>query len=805
MKQRLNKLGYVTEWLVAGPLETPYAPPENLPCTWNDQLGYEKALRGIFFTSTELTGKVEDTRLDTPAPNGLTWEYCTNCQDGFVNKSTFYGLLTCVQLEAVTGLYSATCRKAPAVLWTYAAVEVWVNGQKVLAATPPVYKPIQKIPLVLPLEKGENQIFVRLQNLGVRDTRSIFGLQLEENGEPFWQVLPDAGRTHPLQLANEWLGTLAAPHGALLAEATAPYPAALTYGETRVPISAPGSYTMPEDIKDISVCIQTPSGNLSKNFELLEHSQPMKTGPAIPGKQHWTQFFEQIAQNKWEPRGNGVYFSVFHVLARLATGCPRPDDDELLMRDLDYIESCGDCADFLVIGFLRLLNNYTVNHTVRERAEKVLLNFRYWMDEAGNDGMCFWSENHALMFYGAQHVAGGLFPTQTFTRSARTGAQQQEIGARRCWEWLQDIEQHGAEEFNSASYFPVTLVALLNLVDFAAPELARHAAEIADSLLRQLCLHVFDGSVISPQGRVYRDVIYPYRQSTQSVLHMIHPALPRANTESMWNACLATTHYRFPDDLYELMQQTASRTYTCGNARIVLEKRKDTLLTSVASPRGAEETLAWENICFTEKPNTDSYLYVKSLNERFHGTNLFQPGVYGYQQHLWYAALSSRCVVFTNHPGSFADGGGMRPDYWYGNGVFPALTQSQNKLATIYKIPENHPVVFTHVFWPQCTFDEWEQNGAWLFGRVKNGMVGLWCSGALAPANQLLTGCEYRCHETNTAYFCFTASIEECGNFENFKAQCHALAPEYCHEQAHFTAVGLNLTFTAYENKTQFI
>ena len=34
------------------------------------------------------------------------------------------------------------------------------------------------------------------------------------------------------------------------------------------------------------------------------------------------------------------------------------------------------------------------------------------------------------------------------------------------------------------------------------------------------------------------------------------------------------------------------------------------------------------------------------MNESFHGTTLFVPGKGGYQQHLWYAAISNKCYTF---------------------------------------------------------------------------------------------------------------------------------------------------------------
>lgn len=117
----------------------------------------------------------------------------------------------------------------------------------------------------------------------------------------------------------------------------------------------------------------------------------------------------------------------------------------------------------------------------------------------------------------------------------------------------------------------------------------------------------------------------------------------------------------------------------------------------------------------------------------------------GYQQHLWYAALSNECLVFVNHPGMLIDMTASRPGYWYGNGLFPALRQQGRRLGTVFSVPEDFPVRFTHVFWPTCRFDEVSVSAHWLFGRLGNGYVGIWCAGELTPAQNVPTDCGYRC------------------------------------------------------------
>lgn len=788
-----NSAGFIIHWLVSGPAAHPYTPPKDLPMTWKDQLGYEKSLRGVFYTETQQCPDFPET-VGAPSALGMPWSYYNHHQNSFVDFSRFYSLLTDVTFHAATLLYSDGPAEIPALLWTFGAVELWVNNRKLLAATDPVYKPILRRELILPLQAGKNEIYLRLQNLGVRDSRNLFGLQLKA---PILGVaLPGGEETAGFLSAEAWLQSLRCENGALQVKTAPPAAASVEGWGDALPVETPGALAIP----DSATMIRVHCGGLSRQLELLEHVRPLD--PAPSSADHRRRFYEGLAAAKWAPRGQGVHFSVYHVLARYAVGKNSPADEALLLGDLDFIESCGDCADFLVIGLIRLLNNYPVSEKLAARAKEVLLGFRYWMDEPGNDGMCFWSENHALMFYGAQLAVGALYPDEIFTRSGRTGREQSRIGLARCEDWMRDVEVHGADEFNSASYFPVTMAALLNLVDFAPAPLSDRVWALMDRLLEQLCLHVFDGSVISPQGRVYRDVIYPHGQSVQTVLHMIDPKLPPSNGENMWNVCFATSRYRFPENLTQGMAETVHCSYTSGNARIMLHKEQEYMLTSVCSPReGADAPQPPQ----TGEMDLNSYRSIRALNERFHGTNLFQPGVYGYQQHLWYAALSSRCVVFTTHPGGTVDMDGMRPGYWYGNGVFPALKQKDNALAAVYRLPCAHPVNFTHVFWPAAVFDECRQEDSWLFGRVGRGYIALWCSGTLLPRDDVLTDCEFRCTQPEMAYLCVCGSEEADGSFAAFRQNCRDRQPDYSPAQGEFTSKGLTLRFRKYENLTQSI
>lgn len=800
METFANEQGFVTQWLISGIDCHPCTPPNDMPKTWTDQLGYEKALRAVFYTPVD---EMPQSHIlpGEDGPTGKPWRYYYRHSNWFVDQSSTHSLLTDVRLDAATILHSDKKQDVPVTFWTYDALDVWVNGIRVLKAQPPVYKPIAHYDATLPLTEGNNTIYVMLHNLGVRDTRNLFALQLH-GGENLTVTIPGNEIADVLIDASYWMDSLVCTNNQLLAQEAAPGTLTLTVDGIHTEVCGEGPWDLPETATKLNVQLDVAGQTLTRTFELFENTHPLFLSSP---ENHGHLFMERLAAVKWEKRGSGAHFAAFNVLARLALNCSTPEDDDLLMSDLDFVESRGDCADFLVGALLRIAHNYPMSDAVKSRMKHVLLNFRFWMDEEGSDGMCFWSENHALMFYGTQMVAGTMYPDDIFVRSGRTGKEQAEVAAARCREWLNDVERDGVEEFNSASYMPVTMGALLVLIDFGPDDIAERASAVLDSLLRQLCMHVFKGSVISPQGRVYRNVISPCTQTVQTLLHLIDPHLPYGLTESIWCVSFATTKYRLPSDLIGIMGRDVHTSYPSGNARIELTKTPDYLLTSVHSPRDPEDSPKWENLCFVPDADRSTNTYVKSLNERFHGTSVFEPGVYGYQQHLWYAALSSEAVTFVNHPGSTSDLDKMRPGYWYGNGVMPAVRQKGNVMGAIYQIPADHPITFTHTFWPQCKFDENLQTDHWLFGRVDDGYVGLWCSGEQTAHDDVLHSCEYRCYDTNVAYVCICGRKQEYGSFADFQKACLDITPQYNAEAAHLQAATIDLTYVPHVNKTQFI
>lgn len=813
-KTGLSGSGFITSYMISGP----YITDKTDHTTDSNQLRYEKYLRSTIANTYEY-GESKKIRIGADSELGMPWEYYNSMGNWFVDVSDFYSLLKKIDLLAAVDLKVEGKKEVEvsACLWTYAAVDLWLNGEHICKAQNPVYKPILSIPVKLKLRTGKNLLYIRMQNLGVRDTRNIFGIQLLDNLDKVTVALPDEKGVKPFEQISLWLSSIQLKNQEMNFETPAPEGTTLildsrnpdlTKAEQRfreIDISGKTSLKLPEGEPYIIIQGKVGDKNLSRRFEVAEDIKPLHTPTGISIKENLELAFRRIADVVQMDRGEDVGFSMNNILARTYFGEKLGElDDFMFNQTLDQINSRIDCSDFLMCGLLRYVKNYPVNEKHAGKTKDVILNYRYWMNQKGSDGMCFWSENHALMFYSSAMIAGAMYPQEYFPRAEMTGEALSRLGLKRVKEWLDDIGSEGFEEFLSAGYMCVTFGALLNVIDFGEESLAKQAAAVVDQLLQGLCRHALKGVVFAPQGRVYRDVVYPFRQGVQALVNMIEPSAPFALDE--WLIFMATSSYKLPEGLTQLMNTPANYEYSTGNALIRLYKTKDYLMTSVQSPREDENPKMWDNISFDESSDAASYLYVKSLNERFHGTTRFEPGVYGYQQHMWCAAIDVDNVVFANHPGAAVDASSMRPGYWYGNGVMPAVKQQQNTIGSIYVIPENHPIKFTHLHWKDVLFDEMAQMQGWIFGRKKDSYLGVWCSETMTRINDILFDAEFRADSEEAAYLCRGSSVHESGSFSAFIAECMDKRPSFDKQTLTLTTTDeFLLRYEKHQDKTQYI
>lgn len=784
---------YVDRFRISKIIENLYDPQ----LTDIDQLRFEKKVREKVAT--------RDIKYPTNL-NHEKWDFYYSYGNYYVDKSTFYSELTYVSFNAVTNLHSEKEKQVNLTIWTYGAVTVFFNGKKVAEDDIPVYKPIKKKFFSVNAKKGDNELLIMFQNLGVRDTRNLFGLSYDEDEDITFHVfgnkedeeiacfldnvtLSDHILSLPYQRDDIYLGF----------DMASPDYGKVKYRYSWEKMSPCNKIDIPKGNPYILLKIK----NLSRRFEIASEVVPVYSS-IKDWNGNYKRMLKVIADAEGLSRGDKFGFYIQNILARKALGIVNIRDEEYFYETLNQIERRFDCSDFLISGVIRYLKNYEVSPALSKRIKEVLLNYRYWMTMEGSDAMCFWSENHSLLFYSCAMLVGKMYPDDYFSRAKMTGRELSEFGRRLTKEWMDDLEEYGFEEFLSTVYMNVTFACLLNIIDYADEEISKRAIKITDLMLRELALHTFNGSIIAPMGRVYRGVINPFKQGAQALMNLANPENPTSFGEG-WLSYYATSSYKFPSDLIHLMKDSQNKEYSTGDALIRIQKTNDYILTSVQSPR-MDNFVRWHNVTLDENPQKylNTHLYTKSFNERFHGTTYFEPGTFGYQQHMWSVALSGEALVFANCPGASSDSSSMRPGYWYGNGIMPAVRQEGNMLASIFVLNDDYPIDFTHLYLPECKFDKVEKQGNWIFLTLGEGKIAIWCNVKLSPYSDHLANCELRAYSQKSAYFVLTGGKEI--TEENFKEKAIKLSPIFDNENNKLFVDNKEfISFTPSNDKTQYI
>lgn len=688
--------GFVRQWLIAGPVESPYVGPTDR----GDDLMRSSAI------DVNILPAPPQPALGQEGPEGTRWAVHEAGNNVFIERSDFWYSLVHVQAWFATELHVESAMVVPVWLWAAGCADLYCNGQHVGRNNCPRYMYPMRQRVDLPLRAGVNHLSVRLQVLGLRDSRFLFGVQCVDARAPLKISLP----------------------GQSLSDA------------------APSQTTQGRKSNDPTLLQMPNSSDATKRA-----ARGSGADQDSRRRSHMIPSMDMVAK-----------ITASHgILCARSIGIERDSDEQTIAQTCDWIDGRPDCADFAMAAVLRLAALNWVTDTQRQRIKKTALQFRYWPDEAGSDAMCFTSENHRLLFHSAQLLAGRLWPGERFIASGRSGQEQAAMGLARCAKWIDEVEARGLREYHSCGYIPITIAALMNLVDFSGDaSQSRRAAALVDGIYRVLADHAFDGVVITPQGRVYRQVLEPKSTGTQALLsYAVDQAVV---AHDIWLGFLASSpSYLPPNDLAERMAQSIHRRYRQHTTDIVLHKTADYILTSVEIGPARRPS---------EDPSGD------------HERGLIA-GLAGYQQHIWQATLSENCHVFVNHPGEWIDMGKARPGYWYGNGVLPRTEQRDHLLLQIHCVNDEHPVPFVHAHWPVDVFDESTTDNLWHIARCGRGYVGLWCSHRLVPHDQILVGRELRAWTQQSAWVCVCGSIKDHADLQSFKAYCRSLDPRFDEDQ----------------------
>lgn len=382
------------------------------------------------------------------------------------------------------------------------------------------------------------------------------------------------------------------------------------------------------------------------------------------------------------------------AMALLYMGGDKDEIERILRAQLDFINRRSDCSDFYISYFPFMIRHFGSSGLIRKETlddmEKCLLSFRYWHDEPGDDAMWFWSENHALMFHVSELIAGEMFPDRIFSNSGMTGREKQRKAISMLRPWFETFFKDGFTEWNSPPYLPIDILGFASLYAQTENEEMRAYAERAlEYVFRLLAITSYEGIFSTTSGRTYLKELMGNYSNCPSFINWIGYGIGNESHAGKGSVPVLMSNYTpSPDNL---------RYHRISKGHALLWK-------STHGYNGYADVTVYK---------TSGYL--------LSAANDFNPGRRGFQEDVLHAVLGAEAHVWITHPGEFALYGQARPSYWAGSGTLPRANQYRGFASAIWEVAAEHPVDFTHAYFPTYAFRSCRIEDGWAFGLTERG------------------------------------------------------------------------------------
>ncbi len=505
----------------------------------------------------------------------------------------------------------------------------------------------------------------------------------------------------------------------------------------------------------------------------------------------------------------------------------RDFDLKVIDNTCEYINKRYDCSDFRMQSLIRMQFNHSDNLPCKyvEMIKTTLLGSKFHMDQPGQDSMCYWSENHLMIFATAEYLIGQLYPDEVFPNDGLTGTEHKEKARKRIEIWLSQRFTYGFTEWYSNTYYEEDIGPLANLIEFCDDnQLVTKAKMIMDLLLYDISTQSHKGSFTSTSGRQYE---MKKKAGIHSSLRNVTYSVFGYNMGSAKNGLdqnfIYMKNYSVPEVIKEIGHVNDSVVIKASSGLDV-----DELIKEFPKSRTMERIMMqWAMECFTNPEvitATVKYIHNNNMlsNEFLHDFKLLDlsilkfsgimpivsrllrpvtdgiaiqrantytfrtehymlataqkhhPGEFADQQHIWSATLSPDICVFTTHPATPPPKDGAKdnsPGYWVGNGINPHSVQEKNINISIYDLSvkkgfmEKKRLIETHCYFPFRLFDETKIKGSIAFGKVKKSFIAIIGNTDLEVCNEELK--QYG----NLTYWITELSSADLESFDDFKAR----------------------------------
>ncbi len=538
---------------------------------------------------------------------------------------------------------------------------------------------------------------------------------------------------------------------------------------------------------------------------------------------------------------------------RVATG-QETFNDETIESGIQRMEDRLDTADFRAASLVRLLylddETGSLGEARRERISRTLLEFKYWLDEPGDDGMAYWTENHQILFHSAELLMGQRYPDTVFPNSGMTGAEHVAHALPRLERWLDLRGRYGFSEWHSNVYFNEDIPALLNLVDFAEDEVVRELATmVLDVIALDLLHNTFNGVLATTHGRTYQSKFVNGANDSTGEFSWITLGLGEIGSAGNFSAAFLATSEYFPPPLLEnlaeaVADRSESRQRDSWNTAegpdigVSYEGVDDVVvwagLSAIVAPEiidGAMDVMdeyeLWDGFLFGSLPRevldllrslmgtpalrslaedlgplsqgmaleaVDTYVF-RTPHYQLAGAQDYKPGLWSAQTLMWRGALTDRAFVLTTSPGlvGIADVDDVTVDDPWIGGWQPRVTLHRNVGIIQYRELDAAPLLqefvqgdYCHVYWPAAEFDEVEARGGWIFGRAGDGFVALWSQHPMEPVEDV--DYELRIETRTNVFVVEMGSAEEYGSFADFVDAVGSASPTVADEIVQYSS-----------------
>lgn len=711
----------------------------------------------------------------------LTWQYVRCRDDHFVDQTAFYHTCHYLRSWAYAQVVVPATQEVTCILTTNGPADLWLNGVHIHRQEHFHHQIPHSVTLApATLREGRNEILVRFEEVAVRECPYAMALQIVErsSGSALGEtpvLLPTRdGHVERRQMLQRVIEAAYVDRDVYTRndEVVVRWPDAMEESASlTVRIQKPPARIFGEAWP---VAKAGASAGVVKGFQVLEGSYRLLLMPR-PEEYYLQNVRVQreiplwVLKNPYSQMPYGTYEQrrrealedaagredhVFCEIAKVELGKWAELKTAVIAEMIDRINRRADCSDFYLVGLLgmmhRSMDDPAFPQELKQPLEACVLGFKYWMDEPGNDAMCYWSENHQILFHTCEILAGQLYPEQTFSNVAQTGRWHREKGERMALSWLRKRASGGFREWDSNCYFEEDILALAHLADLAEDDQVREfAAIVLDKLLFTMAINSYQGVFGSTHGRTYTPLIKGGRLESTSGIGRLMWGMGVFNHHILGTVSLACAQdYELPPIIQQIAADQPEELWSRERHAGELEEWCD------------RASGAWEVNKVTYK--TPDYMLCSAQD--------YQPGEPGYQQHVWQATLGPDAVVFVTHPPCLSEEGSHRPNFWHGNVTLPRVAQWKDVLIAVHNLPAGDWLGFTHAYFPVYAFDEYAVHDSWAFARLGNGYLALTATQGLELITQGDNAYrELRSYGQHNVWLCQMGRSAQDGDFDEFK------------------------------------